>query len=406
MSDLKLYLFDDARARAWSPFALTRPVGELLFGALHQRERAARFWGTQCAGHFSGEGLTGFREPGAAPALDEGELPDTGQVVVFASRAVPREWEAPAIEEPATLLMDGSVVGWFFPDGAGSISRDQLLRPGDAKIGNTIELQGRVLADPWELIAENHEQLILDLHHAFPDPTPPTLPADVHLIGDGGVSLGESVVIEPHVVFDTSAGGIRLDDGVTVKAFTRLAGPAYVGADTLLLGGSVSDVSIGPGCKVRGEVTHTVMLGHTNKAHHGFLGHAYLGSWVNLGAGTTNSNLRNDYGTVRVTTPGGRIDTGLLKLGCLIGDHVKTGIGTMLNTGTIMGAGSNVFGGVMPPSLVPPFSWGTGTDLMPYRLDRFLEATERVFARRGVELTDGMRALLSGSWDRSRPDRS
>ncbi len=78
----------------------------------------------------------------------------------------------------------------------------------------------------------------------------------------------------------------------------------------------------------------------------------------------------------------------------------------MLNTGTIVGAGSNVFGGVMPPSLVPPFSWGSGTDLTTYRLDKFLDVTERVFARRGVELTDGMRTLLSGSWDRSRPDRS
>jgi UDP-N-acetylglucosamine diphosphorylase/glucosamine-1-phosphate N-acetyltransferase len=403
---LALYLFDDARARAWAPFALTRPVGELLFGALHQRERAERFWGTRCAGHLAGKALIGFQEPGAAPALDRGDLPDTGPVVLFSSRAVPLGWEAPAIAEATTLLMDGAVVGWFLPEGARRISPDQLLSPNDARVGSIIELEGRVMADPWDLVSENHARLTLDLHHCFPDVTPPTLPAHFHVIGDGMVSVGESVVIEPHVVFDTTAGGIRLDDGVTVEAFTRLSGPAYVGAGTTLLGGSVSDVSIGPACNVRGEVTHTVVLGHTNKAHDGFLGHAYVGRWVNLGAGTTNSNLRNDYGTVHVTTPEGRIDTGLLKLGCLIGDHVKTGIGTMLNTGTVVGAGSNVFGGVMPPSLVPPFSWGAGTDLTTYRLDKFLEVTERVLARRGLELTDGMRALLSGSWDRSRPDRS
>ncbi|MFV2006498.1 MAG: putative sugar nucleotidyl transferase [Longimicrobiales bacterium] len=406
MRDLALYLFDDARARAWAPFALTRPVGELLFGALHQRERAERFWGTRCAGHLAGNALIGFQEPGAAPALDQGDLPDTGPVVLFSSRAVPLGWEAPAISEATTLLMDGSVVGWFLPEGARLISPDQLLSPDDARVGGRIELEGRVMAEPWDLVAENHARLILDLQHGFPDSTPPTLPPHVDVIGDGVLSVGESVVIEPHVVFDTTAGGIRLDDGVTVNAFTRLSGPAYVGAGTILLGGSVSDVSIGAACKVRGEVTQTVVLGHTNKAHDGFIGHAYLGRWVNLGAGTTNSNLRNDYGTVRVTTPEGRIDTGLLKLGCLVGDHVKTGIGTMLNTGAIVGAGSNVFGGVMPPSLVPPFSWGSGTDLTTYRLDKFLDVTERVFARRGVELTDGMRALLSGSWDRSRPDRS
>ncbi len=185
-----------------------------------------------------------------------------------------------------------------------------------------------------------------------------------------------------------------------------LAGPAYAGPGTMLLGGSVSDVSIGPGCKVRGEVAHAIVLGDANKAHDGFLGHAYVGRWVNLGAGTTNSNLRNDYGTVRVQTVAGGVDTELFKLGCLIGDHVKTGIGTMLNTGTVVGAGSNLFGGMMPPSLVPPFSWGAGTDLVEYRLDKFLEVAERVMSRRGVELTDGMRALLGGAWERSRPDRS
>ncbi|MCH7563990.1 MAG: hypothetical protein IH968_09215 [Gemmatimonadetes bacterium] len=406
MSGLSLYLFDDARARAWAPFALTRPVGELLFGALLQRERAERFWKTQCAGHLADEALTGFEESGAAPALEPGGMPDAGPVVLFSSRAVPLGWEAPVMAGSSTLLMDGSVVGWFLPEGAGSISGDQLLKPNDTQIGGRIELEGRVLANPWDLIAHNREQLILDLEHAFPKAPHPSRPDGVHVVGEGVLSLGANVVIEPQVVFDTTAGGIRLEDGVTVKAFTRLAGPAYVGAGTMLLGGSMSDVAIGHACKVRGEVTHTVILGHTNKAHDGFLGHAYVGSWVNLGAGTTNSNLRNDYGTVRVTTPEGRIDTGLLKLGCLIGDHVKTGIGTALNTGTVMGAGSNVFGGVMPPTLVPPFSWGVGGELTEYRLDKFLEVTERVFARRGLELTAGMRALLSGAWERSRPDRS
>lgn len=406
MSDLSLYVFDDARARTWAPFALTRPVGELLFGALLQRERAERFWKTPCAGHLAGEALTGFEEPGGAPALERGSLPDTGPAVLFSSRAVPLGREVPAIAETTTLLMDGRVVGWFLPEGPGSISTDQLLNPDDARIGLSIELEGRVLANPWDLIAYNHQQLVLDLQDAFPDAPSLTQPEGVHLIGEGVLSLGADVTIEPQVVFDTTQGGIRLEDGVTVKAFTRLAGPAYVGAGTVLLGGGVSDVSIGPECRVRGEVSHSVILGHTNKAHDGFLGHAYVGRWVNLGAGTTNSDLRNDYGTVHVTTPDGRIDTGLLKLGCLIGDHVKTGIGTTLNTGTVLGAGSNVFGGVMPPALVPPFSWAAGADLEEYRLDKFLDVTERVLARRDLELTAGMRALLSGAWERSRPERS
>ena len=406
MSDLSLYLFDDATAGGFAPFALTRPVGELLFGTFLQRERAERFWGTECGGHLAGETLRGFEEIGAAPVRDLGDLHGTGPVVLFSSRAVPLGWDPPTVAETATLVMNDSVVGWFLPEGAGSISENHLLNPDEAELGRRIELEGTVLATPWDMVANNHARLVHDLQNDLPDAGSRARPEGVNVMGDGLISLGEGVVIEPQVVFDTTMGGIRLDDGVTIKAFTRLAGPAYVGTDTVLLGGSVSDVSIGPGCKVRGEVAHTVILGNTNKAHDGFLGNAYVGRWSNLGAGTTNSNLRNDYGTVRVATPEGRIDTGLLKLGCLIGDHVKTGIGTMLNTGTVLGAGSSVFGGLMPPSLVPPFSWGAGADLTEYRLDKFLEVTDRVLARRGLELTEGMRALLSGAWERSRPDRS
>ncbi len=406
MSDVALYLFDDLEARSWAPVALTRPAGELLFGTLLQRERAERFWGAECRGHVVGAELVGFEEAGAPPVTGLSDVRGDGPTVFFSSRAVPLYQEAPDLDEAATLVMDGAVVGWFLPDGAESITEEQLRNPDEAEIGGRIGLDGSVLAHSWDLVVQNNQQLLRDIRARFPTADPPAGREGLHIIGDGVVSLGESVVIEPQVVFDTTEGGIRLDDGVTVKAFTRLAGPAYAGPGTMLLGGSVSDVSIGPGCNVGGEVAHTIVLGNANKAHDGFLGHAYVGRWVNLGAGTTNSNLRNDYGTVRVQTAAGGVDTELFKLGCLIGDHVKTGIGTMLNTGTVVGAGSNLFGGMMPPSLVPPFSWGAGTDLVEYRLDKFLEVAERVMSRRGVELTDGMRALLGGAWERSRPDRS
>ena len=173
MNDLSLYVFDDARARAWAPFALTRPVGELLFGALLQRERAERFWKTRCAGHLASEALIGFEDHEAAPALALGDLPDTVPVVLFSSRAVPLGRGAAEIAEAATFLMNGSVVGWFLPEGAGSVSDDQLLHPDDVGIGDRIELEGRVVADPWDLIADNHAQLILDLQNAFSKAPPP-----------------------------------------------------------------------------------------------------------------------------------------------------------------------------------------------------------------------------------------
>jgi hypothetical protein len=151
-------------------------------------------------------------------------------------------------------------------------------------------------------------------------------------------------------------------------------------------------------CIVRGELADSVLLGFVNKAHDGYIGHALLGRWVNLGAFTTNSDLKNNYRPVHVWTPDGDLDTGRLKVGCFIGDHVKTGIGTVLNTGTVIGAGSNVFGGLMPPVVVPPFSWGSGPDLRDHNLDKFLATAERAMGRRDQKLTPGVRAILEGAW--------
>ncbi|HEU0077429.1 MAG TPA: hypothetical protein VFQ76_07250, partial [Longimicrobiaceae bacterium] len=202
-----------------------------------------------------------------------------------------------------------------------------------------------------------------------------------------------------------SEGPIWLDEGAKVRAFTRMAGPVYVGRGSTVLGGSLEACAIGPVCKIRGEFAESVALAYVNKAHDGHIGHAYLGAWVNLGAETTNSDLKNNYGTVRLWTPEGETDTGEIKMGCFLGDHVKTGIGLLLNTGTVIGAGSNLYGAAMPPRYVPPFSWGTGEELTAYRVDKFLEVAERAMGRRDVAMSEGMREQLGRAWARGRPDR-
>jgi UDP-N-acetylglucosamine diphosphorylase/glucosamine-1-phosphate N-acetyltransferase len=153
-------------------------------------------------------------------------------------------------------------------------------------------------------------------------------------------------------------------------------------------------------------VESSVILGYSNKAHDGFLGHAYVGRWVNLGALTTNSDLKNNYGPVRVGGPQGPVDTGLTKVGAFLGDHVKTGIGTLLNTGTVVGAGSNIFGGLMPPLFVPPFSWGRGHELTEYRLDKFLDVARRAMARRDLELDQAAETVLRRAWEATRTMRT
>jgi hypothetical protein len=153
---------------------------------------------------------------------------------------------------------------------------------------------------------------------------------------------------------------------------------------------------------VQGEVDRVTTLGHSNKAHDGFLGHAYLGCWFNLGAATANSDLKHTYGTIRVGPPGARRDTGLLKFGCLLGDHVKTGVGTRLETGTVVGAGSSLFGAEPPPRWVEPFSWGGGRNPERHRRRDFLSTAARVVERRGLEGTPELRNWLGDVWDEAR----
>lgn len=404
MNAPSLILFDDAQAQRWEPFALTRPIGELRFGVLTLRERAERILGLRCAAHLAADHLRGFEEAGAPPVRGMDEPPVDGDRVFLSSRAVPG-WDAGgALEEwrrdAGPITIEGEAVGWFAPAGSPAPSPEWLLEP--VASGAPLELPGRILHRVWELVSGNPDQIARDIDALFPVSPEPDLPPGVHHIGRHPLILAEGARIEPGVLLDTSQGPIRLDRDASVRAFTRLAGPAYVGPGSTVLGGAVEAVSIGPVCKIRGEFAESVALGYVNKAHDGHIGHAYLGRWVNLGAETTNSDLKNNYGTVRIWTPDGETDTGEIKLGCLLGDHVKTGIGLLLNTGTVVGAGSNLFGVAMPPRWVPPFSWGTGSELEPFRWDRFIEVAERAMGRRGVELTPSSREQLRRSWERGR----
>jgi UDP-N-acetylglucosamine diphosphorylase / glucose-1-phosphate thymidylyltransferase / UDP-N-acetylgalactosamine diphosphorylase / glucosamine-1-phosphate N-acetyltransferase / galactosamine-1-phosphate N-acetyltransferase len=402
MPDHELYLFDDAQARDWQPFALTRPVGELLLGAHTFRARAERIFGTRCAGHLSAPHLIGFDESGAAPVVDMAVIGDSAPRLFLSSRVV-LDWTG--IELPAAdvlLRAAGRVVGRFAAAGRPTPPADWFSAPYDDGTA-AIDVGGRILEHVWDLVAANAAQIRLDFDaRGTQDLHSGTPPCAAVGYTDGMLRLGDGVVIEPNVVLDFTHGPIWLAEGVTVRSFTRLAGPAYVGAGSTLLGGPYDAVSIGPVCRVHGEIEESVILGYANKAHDGFLGHAYLGRWVNLGALTTNSDLKNNYGTIRMWTPAGEADTGLIKLGCLLGDHVKTGIGALINTGTVIGAGSNLYGTEMPPKYVPPFSWGSGSQLVAFEEDSFIRVAATVMGRRKLELSDAMRDVLQRSWQISR----
>jgi UDP-N-acetylglucosamine diphosphorylase / glucose-1-phosphate thymidylyltransferase / UDP-N-acetylgalactosamine diphosphorylase / glucosamine-1-phosphate N-acetyltransferase / galactosamine-1-phosphate N-acetyltransferase len=395
-----LYLYDDARARAFEPFALTRPVSALRVGALLTRERWARAHGAEPAGAIVAPHLEEFEEDGSPPSaghLVKGAIVANVRCVIDATFA---------LRDADVWMCDGRVA-------AVRLSRDikpSLLADGRVPLeelapddGRVASIPGRWIEEVWHLVTDLLPQLRDDIVAIGPSLSCET-PSYATVIGNEPVFVERGATVEPHVVLDVAAGPILVRRDAVVRAFTRLVGPCAVASRTTILGDRVHGCSIGEGSIIRGEISEAVVLGQSNKAHDGFVGHSYLGRWVNLGAGTITSNLKNTYGTVALWTPDGPRDTGVQKLGTFFGDHVKTGIGLRITTGSVIGAGSNVFGSDMPPKYVPPFSWGEGRSLETYRLDKFLDVTRRAMSRRQVTLGERGCRQLTRAFERAQQE--
>ncbi len=394
---ISLYLWDDPRATTFAPFALTRPAGELRAGAVLTRERWERAFDTLAVGFVAAAHLTDFEEPGAPRAATT--VP-AGSVLVNA-RCLPSL--GGFVDPQATRWScGGRTAAVVLPTDMTAAELDALESLDDvATDGHPGEVLGRWLDGTWDLIGSLAVQLADDIHALAGAIETDGTPAGATVIGDDAVIVERGATVEPLVVFDASAGPILVRRGASISSFTRIVGPCYIGEGAIVLGGRIATASIGDRCKVTGEVSTSIFHSFANKGHYGFVGHSVVGRWANLGAGTTTSNLKNTYGTVQLHTPQGRQETGLQFLGTLFGDHAKTGIGTMLTTGTLLGACANVFGGTMPPKFVPAFAWGSCEPYELFELDRCLVVVERVQARRSQPLGNGQRRQLAAAFART-----
>ena len=397
MSDF--FLYDDAAARAFEPFALTRPVGELRAGAELIRRRWERAFGMPATGFIGARHLAAFTEHGSPPAVcsDADVVPGT---IIANSRFVASLKGAKIDAKTKVWKNDGKVVAVRVNSshhvsrfGEGQLSLEELAQ----ERGKSAEIAGRWMDNVWDFIGTLVAQLQEDIPILGGD-LEAEQPRDCVVIGKHPLFCDAKAKIEPQVVFDLSAGPVLVRGGAEVAAFTRITGPCYIGEGAIIIGDRISSSSIGEVSKVRGETSNTIILGHSNKGHTGFLGHSYLGRWVNLGAGTTTSNMKNTYGPVQLRTAEGLRDSKQQFLGTFFGDYSKTGIGTMLTTGSIVGAGANVFGSGMPPKSVPPFAWGAEDR---YEIDKFLEVAERMMARRHVEMTDAAKEMIRAAYAKS-----
>jgi UDP-N-acetylglucosamine diphosphorylase/glucosamine-1-phosphate N-acetyltransferase len=258
------------------------------------------------------------------------------------------------------------------------------------------EVEADFINFPWDLVNMNGEEIENDSRLLGLEGIHSSVPDGVLLVNEPSISLGEGVSLAPGVVLDASEGPIHIADDATIMANSSLMGPLSVGEGSIIKMGSkiYGETSIGPVCKIGGEVAETIVHGYANKQHEGFVGHSYLGEWVNLGAGTETSDLKNNYSTVKVRLDDETLDTGEMFVGLYMGDHSKCGIGTIFNTGSVVGACCNVFGAGYPPKFIPSFAWGGSAGFEEYDLDRALETAGRAMRRRGVEPGPGVEAVL------------
>jgi len=415
-----LVLFEDDRAGWFEPVALTRSVASLRCGLWTHRER----WGRLFPDRALHVGCRAYLAASEAASGDWAGVNEErpGEDVLFVAAALgrPERGTLAAVRElppGEALLAEGRLLAVRAASdtaarvagelrgivGAGPIPGPSFVdwprRLAELGVRARDAREPRFPATLVDLMAAAGNVARADCADTAPELPPPDPAAfpGAHLLAPERIRLGEGVRIDPGVVLDAREGPVFLGAGTRVLANSVLQGPVVAGRDCVFkpLTRALDGVCLGPVCRIGGEVDATVVQGWSNKQHDGFLGHSYLGSWVNLGAATDTSDLKNDYGFVRMTIAGEEIDTRSRHVGSLIGDHSKTAIHTRLNTGTVVGVSANVFGAGFPGREIPSFTWGSGPELREYRLEKAVRVAAVVTARRDVAFGDHGAALFA-----------
>ncbi|MBC03251.1 MAG: hypothetical protein CMJ34_08090 [Phycisphaerae bacterium] len=390
-----LVLFDDGRGR-FGPMVDLRPTFDLRSGLLTTGERIAAITGKAPVAAVVPEplaGITAHRHPEiAVNRLPEGE----GPWLLINGRLLHPPGDVSL--EPGTVEVDSS---------DGSIRRAVLDREGleallkaattedpVASLPDTIRRVERdeppLAEHPWDIFSTAGSRISIDLGLL-------DRPEDhwmrLHggtVVGDHPIRIAHDALLDPHVVLDARDGPIVVESDARVGSHSVLTGPCAIMDGTRVNAHAAikANTVIGPGCRAGGEIGGTVFQGFSNKSHDGHLGDSWVGEWVNLGAGTVNSNLLNTYGdvVVRITPDEPRIRSGRQFLGCILGDHVKTAIGTRIMTGSVIGTGAMIASTAAPPTSLGRFAWLTDEGERTHRLDKFLDTARSVMGRRDHEL--------------------
>jgi len=378
-------LFDDEANISLQPLTHTRPVAEIRIGILRIREK----WQHYLEGDFSF--LT-------EPFLQKKFPYSPGGENVFINGSIlpnpELKKEIQSLRPGVKLVKDRLVV-------AGRLDGkvDGISKYSDLAFSEQVECKSEFyrLEYPWDVFSYNGRALLDD----FPLVTrgrKSAIPSSTNsVIAPGNVFVEEGAIVEC-AMLNAKGGLIYIGKNAEVMEGAMIRGPfALCEGSQVKMGAKIyGDTTIGPQCKVGGEVSNSVIFGYSNKAHDGFLGNSVIGEWCNLGADSNNSNLKNNYSKIKVWNhkTDDYINTGLQFCGLIMGDHSKCSINTMFNTGTVVGISANIFGNGFPPKFVPSFAWGGADGFTTYRIEDALEVAQRVYERRHMKFDETEQNIL------------
>lgn len=407
-----LCIFEDRKVENFYPLALTRPVYDLRCGISTLWEKISRISQENlhllCRKHLSrvtSQRIKKARVNQLEDLNDEGLLFVNGRLLFLE--------EEIALEGEEEIGIQGQDIVYA------RLNKDILrkLSFGSAeKIEETLaqakqmvkveEVEVKLLEYPWDLIRLNGEAIRTDFKLKGKSGIEGSVDKGAYLINASQIYIGKRSRIEPGVVLNAEEGPIYIGEEVKIRPPTVIDGPSYIGKGTIIDGAKIREgCSVGPVCRMAGEIEKSIFYAYSNKHHDGFIGHSYVGEWVNLAALTTTSDLKNTYGKIRVHLKGEVIDTGEIKVGSFIGDHTKTGIGTLLEAGCVIGAACNLFEGGTASKFIPSFSWGGEAGFVENRLDKVIEVARLVMERRGVKQTEADRDLLKKVYELTAEER-
>ncbi len=385
-------LFDDSCRDRLLPFTHTHPVADIRCGILTMRER----W-ELCLESISGTLTQNYLQPVYPVNGDTNNIYINGSV--FGSAAL-----ADAVDNlgAGQRLVKGDVtIAANIPDISANI--DAFLELADALPANHFDGPVHALRNVWDIFSHNDRALRDDFELVTKGRKSAPIPTGIAVSGKENLFIEEGANIYTGCIINASTGPVYIGRDAEILEGTMMRGPVAACAQSVVKMGAkiYGATTIGPGCKVGGEINNAVFFANSNKAHDGYLGNAVIVEWCNLGADTNCSNLKNNYDQVKIWDEAANrsVQTGLTFCGLMMGDHSKCGINTMFNTGTIVGVSCNIFGGGFPEKFVRSFSWGGSDGVARYDFNRAMETASRMMERRGRKLTDDEIALYRHIYD-------